>query len=90
MFSETIYVVRLNDGDKIQYLSKNYYKHRHSKRKGWRGKVEMNTEVYIYQLSKAARFNSSFGAVRQLGHLQLTGDFEILKVKHSLEIVEVK
>lgn len=90
MFSETIYVVRLKDGDKIQYLSKNYYKHRHSKRKGWRGKVEMNTEVYTSQLSKAARFNSSFGAVRQLSHLQLTGDFEILKVKHSLEIVEVK
>jgi hypothetical protein len=81
--------VKLNDGDKTQYLSKNYYKHKHSKRKGWRGKMNINTEIYTSQLSKAARFNSSFGAVRQLSHLQLSGDFEILKVKHSLEIMEV-
>lgn len=50
--------------------------------------MTINTELYTSQLNKAARFNSSFGAVRQLSHLQLTGDFEILKVKHSLEIVE--
>jgi len=88
IFNEAVYVVVIQTENDTEYLSKNYYKNKHSKHTKWR-KVFINTIITTNKLNKAARFNSLESARKQIEYLKIENVVGIATVEHKLELVDM-
>lgn len=88
LFNETVYVIVIKTEKDTEYLSKNYYKNKHSKGQRWRKRF-INTNITTDKLNKVARFNSIDLARKQVEYLKIKNVVGIASIKHRLELIDM-